>query len=222
MLKVSCPQCGAEVVFRSAALPSRVCDYCRTMLVRSPEGVAPVGTATEVPFDMSPIQLGTRGSFEERRFDVIGRVRWAYDQGSWNEWLLLFGNGETGWLGDSMGQFMMLFERPVADLRSPEAKRLIEGGEAAPGTEFQADGEKLVVGDARQVTCIACEGELPYRMPQGWRAYSVDLRSRSGRCASIQRDADGTSFYDGRYVTLAELSPTDLRRFDGWSVPAHG
>ena len=42
MLKVNCPNCGAEVVFRSAALPARVCDYCRTMLVRSGEERASV------------------------------------------------------------------------------------------------------------------------------------------------------------------------------------
>lgn len=210
------------MVFRSAALPSRVCDYCRTMLVRSPEGVAPVGTAAEVPFDMSPIQLGTSGSFDDRRFEVIGRVRWAYDQGSWNEWLLLFGDGTTGWLGDSMGQFMMLFERPIAVLQGAQLGRLTKGGEVVPGAAFEADGERLLVGDAREVTCIACEGELPYRVPQGWKAYSVDLRSTTGRVASVQRDADGTYFYDGRYVTLAELAPTGLRRFEGWGAPGNG
>ena len=117
---------------------------------------------------------------------------------------------------------MMLFERPLSELRSPQVRRLVEGAEAIPGTEFQADGETLIVGDAREVTCIACEGELPFRVPQGWRAYSIDFRSQTGRCASLQRDADGTWFYDGRYVTLAELAPADLRRFEGWSAPAHG
>ena len=42
-LSVNCPNCGAEAVFRSAALPARVCDYCHSLLSRSDTGVMVVG-----------------------------------------------------------------------------------------------------------------------------------------------------------------------------------
>jgi hypothetical protein len=221
MLTVSCPSCGAEVVFRTAALPTRVCAYCRTMLVRAGDSVAPVGTAAELPFDVSPVQLGMRGTAGETGFEVIGRMRWAWTDGSWNEWLLLLDDGRHAWLGDAMGQFMLLFERPTDEVSWPLLQTIAGGGEAIPGASAQLDGERLVVADARDVWSTACEGELPFRAPQGWRMYSVDLRAASGRAVSIQRDADGTSLYDGVYLTLADLAPRGLRRFEGWAAPAY-
>ena len=220
MLKVPCPNCGAEVVFRSAALPSRVCDYCQTILVRRGDGVEAVGKAASLPFDVSPIQIGTRGNFESHGFEVIGRVRWGWTDGSWNEWLLLFDDGSDAWLGEAMGQFMLTRERPIGELTDPAIQKLINGEEVAVGTETNVDGEVLIVSDAREVTCLAAEGELPFTAPPGWTIFSVDLRSTSGRCASLQRDRGETSFYDGRYVTLYELAPRGMRAMEGWALPA--
>ncbi|MDB5721170.1 MAG: hypothetical protein JWP15_1788 [Alphaproteobacteria bacterium] len=219
MVKVSCPSCGADIVFRSAALPARVCDYCRTMVVRSGDDVSAIGKAAELPFDVSPIRIGTSGRFEAQDFEVIGRVRWGWTDGSWNEWLLLFADGSNAWLGEAMGQLMLLRERPVGDLHDKAIETLAAGGEVPVGTEAQVDGETLIVSDARHVTCIAAEGELPFTAPAGWTIFSVDLRSASGRCASLQRDGKEADYYDGRYVTLDELAPSGLREMDGWSLP---
>ena len=221
MLRVNCPNCGAEVGFRSAALPSRVCDYCQTILVRRGEGVEAVGKAAALPFDVSPVQRGMRGTFEGQGFEVIGRVRWGWTDGSWNEWLLLFDDGRHAWLGEAMGQYMLLRERSLSQVLAPAIQALAVGGEVPVGSEAEIDGEILTVSDAREATCIAAEGELPFTAPAGWTIFSVDLRSPSGRCASLQREEEGASFYDGRYVTLAELAPRGLRAIDGWPMPAY-
>jgi hypothetical protein len=220
MFKVACPNCGAEVAFRSAALPARVCDYCRTMIVRDGEAITALGKVAELPFDVSPIRIGTSGRFENQAFEVVGRVRWGWTDGSWNEWLLLFDDGSNAWLGEAMGQLMLLRERPMGDLRAKAIKTLASGGDVPIGTEAQVDGETLTVSDARNAICIAAEGELPFTAPAGWTVFSVDFRSASGRCASLQRDGKETDFYDGRYVTLEELAPAGLRELEGWPMPA--
>ena len=222
MLKVSCPNCGAEVSFRSPALPARVCDHCQTIVVRSGDSVEAIGKAAVLPFDVSPIMIGTRGRFEGMGFEVIGRVRWGWTDGSWNEWLLLFDNMSSAWLGEAMGQYMLLKERPIGDIQDAAIRQLINGEEVPIGTGAWIDDEAFIISDARQVTCLAAEGELPFRAPAGWTIFSVDLRSPSGRCASLQREDGLSSFYDGRYVTLGELAPTGLRQMEGWPMPAFG
>jgi hypothetical protein len=222
MFTTACPNCGAPVTFRSAALPNRVCDACRSMLVRSDDGVGVAGVQAALPFDVSPIERGTRGRYEGRPFEVIGRVRWSWGDGAWNEWLCLFDDGSNGWLGEAMGQFMMTFERPLDDIQWTILRGIARGQTPVIGTRVQQEGEELVIADVREVLCIAAEGELPYRAPPGWRILSIDLRSASGRMASIQRDGDDAHFYDGRYVTLAELQPTGLRAIEGWQVPRFG
>jgi hypothetical protein len=220
MLTANCPNCGAEITFRSAALPARVCDYCRTMLVRRGDALTALGKVAELPFDVSPIQTGTRGRFEDHGFEVIGRVRWGWTDGSWNEWLLLFDDGSNAWLGEAMGQYMLLRARPLEELKADAIHDLAKGARLPIGTEAQVDGEILTVSDAREATCIAAEGELPFTAPSGWTIFSVDFRSPSGRCASLQRDGETADFYDGRYVSLAELNPSNLRALEGWTVPA--
>jgi hypothetical protein len=220
MLKVPCPNCGAEVAFRSPALPARVCDHCQTIVVRSGNEVEAIGKAAALPFDVSPIMIGTRGRIDGSGFDVIGRVRWGWTDGSWNEWLLLFDDMSNAWLGEAMGQYMLLRERPIGDLDDPAIRKLIDGEEVPVGTTSMIDGEPFIVSDARPVTCLAAEGELPFRAPPGWTIFSVDFRSESGRCASLQREDGLSSFYQGRYVTLGELAPTGLRAMEGWRMPA--
>lgn len=217
-LTINCPNCGGPVVFRSAALPAVVCSYCNSMLARSDAGVAVVGVSAPLPFDVSPIQLGVRGRFESRGFDVIGRIRWAWTDGSWNEWMLLFDDGTTGWLGDAMGQFMLLRERP--DFTSSDRK--VQSGNVFPGHEVYIDEASWTVTDARDVICIAAEGELPFQPRPGYKLHSVDMKRGDGECASLQRDEAGVDFYRGRYVTLAELQPTGLREFEGWERPRYG
>lgn len=221
MLSLPCPSCGAQVTFRSAALPAVVCSYCRTMVARSVEGFAAVGKVAELPFDVSPIQLGTTGSDEDGAFEVVGRIRWAWKDGGWNEWLLLYGDGSSAWLGEAMGQFMLQRERDLTTLTARAIRSLAAGEPVSIGTKAQIDGEGLVVADAREARCVSAEGELPFTAPTGWTVYSVDFRSRSGRCGTLQRDSGGASFYLGRYVELAELRPRNLRAIEGWPLPAY-
>ncbi|QAY77433.1 DUF4178 domain-containing protein [Sphingosinicella sp. BN140058] len=222
MQTFACPNCGADVTFRSPALPARICDYCRTMIVRSGDALTMAGKAAVLPFDVSPIMIGTRGRFEGAAFDVIGRVRWGWTDGSWNEWLLLFGDGTHAWLGEAMGHYMLLREWPLAKVESQLIRRLAAGDRIAVGTSADVEGRQLTIVDARNATCIAAEGELPFTAPKDWTIYSVDLRGADGSAASLQRDGQEANLYVGRYVTLAELAPVGLRRIEGWQVPAYG
>ena len=219
MTKVPCPSCGADVPFRSAALPVRVCDYCHSAVMRLDGAFKDMGKIAVLPFDISPVQIGTSGRVDGQSFDVVGRVRWGWSDGSWNEWLLLMADGTTRWLGEAMGQFMLLAEVDVKSLRADVIKALVAGEEVGVGREAQVEGTRYIVSDVKQANCIGSEGELPFTAPAGWSVTSVDFRSDTGACASFQRDRMEASFYAGRYVELVELNPTNLRTIDGWDMP---
>jgi hypothetical protein len=191
------------------------------MVVRQGETLTRLGQVAELPFDVSAVQLGTSGRFEDGAFEVVGRVRWGWTDGSWNEWLLLFADGSAAWLGDAMGQFMLQRERPMETVTAKAIRSLAKGERVAVGTQAQVDGEIYEVADAREARCLAAEGELPFTAPTGWTIYSIDFRSTSGLCATLQRDGVEASFYLGRYVTLAELQPRNLRPIEGWAMPAY-
>ena len=220
MLRASCPNCGAPIAFRSVDLPVKVCDHCRSAILRGGDGLKAIGTIAEVPEDVSPLELGTRGRDGARAFELVGRVRWRWAAGGWNEWLALFDNGATGWLGESMGRYMLLRPVEAARVKGDAVRRMEASGTVPLGSQAIIDETVYTVADVKAVTCAGSEGELPFSAPLGLAATSVDLSTADERCASIQNDGGTVSVYAGRYVTLADIAATDLRAFEGWPRPS--
>lgn len=206
-----CPQCGAPVPTRGGGMPYAVCAYCQTVIAR--DGMRDLGKAALLPYDISPIQLGTGFALDGARVSVVGRVRWGWADGAWNEWLLQGTDGSTRWLGEAMGQFQLLEER--ADL----ASHPLLSGALRVGDALDVDGHVLTASDVKEVTCLGGEGDLPFPTPADWRMTSVDFRNPDGMALSVQRDGVGVSAYSGRYVELADLKPSRLRSVEGWAVP---
>lgn len=219
MLETNCPQCGAALAFRSADLAVKVCDYCHSTIVRRGDVLENVGKAAEVPDDVSPLQLGVRGRDGEAPFELVGRVRWRWSDGAWNEWCALFADGGYGWLGEASGRLMLLRRTLKAD--GSAVANLLAGRPVKPGQKAKIEGDDFIVVDVREVTCVGAEGELPDPTPIGTTGVSIDLQRRDGRAATLQREGEAVSAYHGRYVTLADIRATGLREFEGWLLPRY-
>jgi hypothetical protein len=215
----NCPNCGAAVRFRSADLPVKVCDYCRSSLVRTGDVLQAMGKIAEVPEDVSPLQIGVRGTDGGVGFELIGRVRWRWTDGGWNEWLALFDDGSTAWIGEAMGRYMLL--RPVehGGMRTGVVRSLRDDQDIELGTEATIDGINYTVTDVKEASCAGGDGELPFSTPAGLTMKSIDLMAPDGHCASIQKERGEVLVYAGRYVTLGDLKATGLRAFEGWPMP---
>ena len=66
--ELSCPSCGAPVPLVSAAVPYAVCSHCQTLILREGDDLKAIGKSAVLPFDVSPIQIGTRGTADGQRF----------------------------------------------------------------------------------------------------------------------------------------------------------
>ncbi|WP_295633896.1 DUF4178 domain-containing protein [Novosphingobium sp.] len=215
--QLACPSCGAPVPLVSAALPYAVCGHCQTLILREGDELKAIGKSAVLPFDVSPIQIGTRGTADGQRFEVIGRVRWGWTDGSWNEWLLQVGAG-TAWLGEAMGLYVLVTEAPEL-LETPLGNQFASGTEIPLGATLVVSGAHFTATDIKQAHSLGGEGQLPFPCPADWTMTNVDFRSEAGGALSLQRDADGVSAWLGRYVTLDELKPVGLRKIVGWQVP---
>jgi uncharacterized Zn finger protein (UPF0148 family) len=207
MQTVSCPSCGAPVVFRSHAAVMAVCDYCRAAVVKDADSVAALGKVSEVLEDYSPIQIGTAGVFAGRTFTVVGRIQLRYEHGMWNEWYLLYDDSTTAWLGDASGQYTLTTARPTEGA-------LPAFEDVEPGQACRIGGGQFTVADKRESECIGGQGELPFRVGDGYRIRTIDLRQQAAFITLDYSDGPVPIVYNGMAVTLPELKCQLLRDED--------
>jgi len=204
MQTVSCPSCGAPVQFRSHASVMAVCDYCRAAVIKDADSVKDMGKISAVLEDFSPFQIGTTGTFGRRDFTVVGRIQLRYEQGLWNEWYLLFGDGRAAWLGDSSGLFTITTERATAP-------PLPDFHDIRPGQFYQIGAERFMASEKREAECIGGQGELPFRVGDGWSIRVADFRSGSQFITLDYTEGPVPVAFNGMSVTLPELKCQLLR-----------
>ncbi len=209
---LDCPQCGAPVPFRSSITVFAVCEHCRSMIVLRGADAERIGVMAALPPDLSPFQIGTRGEWKGRAFEIIGRIRVEWEQGSWNEWCILHDGKTHGWLAEAQGLLMLSFPREITEQVSDNPD------DYTPQHHLTLDRRAFTITDVKTATYRASEGELPFPAPPETRQTSVDLINTKGGFASIEISSDGADVYLGEFADFDALKLTNLRPVPGWSA----
>lgn len=201
---VSCPSCGAQVEFKSHAAVVAVCEFCRTTVMKDADAVRDLGKMSAVLEDFTRIQIGTAGVLAGRGFTVVGRLQLKYAAGMWNEWFLLFDDAGTGWLGDSSGLYTV-----TSELAATGALPAFDA--ITPGRRYDINGERFTAAEKRSATCVGGQGELPFRVGDGWQARVVDLRQGGAFITLDYSDGAQAQLFKGVAVTLEAMQCQLLR-----------
>lgn len=204
-----CPSCGAPVQFAWSAAVQTACPYCRSILVRHDVDLEKVGIVADLPPDASPIQLYTEGVFDNRRFMVVGRIRYEWEQGGWNEWHIVFNDQASGWLSDAQAEYAVSF------LATP-AEPLPAEDQVAPGKLVRIAGAPFYVTHLTRVRYVGFEGELPFTTADRSEFLTADLRTFDARFATIDYSETPPLLFAGRFTSFDELRLSNLREFEGW------
>jgi ribosomal protein S27AE len=207
---LDCPQCGAPVTFQSSIAVFAVCEHCRSMVVLRGAALEALGVMAALPPDLSPFQIGTRGEWKGRGFEIVGRLRVEWEEGSWNEWCILYDAKTTGWLAEAQGLLMISFATPLTEKLPAEASFY------APNLQLQLNGATWTVTDAKTVKYRAAEGELPFAAPPDESRVSVDFIGAKGGFSSIEIDGKELELFTGEYAQFTALNLTNLRKVPGW------
>jgi hypothetical protein len=193
------------VPFRSSIAIFAVCEHCRSSVVRKDFKVQTFGTMAELPPDLSPLQIGTKGHYAGRGFALIGRLRLHWGDGSWTEWCADFGGGTIGWIAEAMGFYMVSFEQTA-----PEAAQVDLNVNA--GARITLAGQSWLVNDVKKARCLAAEGELPFAVAPDALRTGLDLTGPDGGFGTVEISGDQRTFYAGHYAQFEELNFTELRQ----------
>jgi hypothetical protein len=205
----NCPSCGATIQFAWSSAVQSSCPYCRAILVRGDVDLEKVGEVADLPQDSSPIQIGTEGIYDGKRFAVIGCIRYEWEQGGWNEWHLLFLDQTNGWLSDAQAEYAVSFQTP-SEVGFPPAEDLPRG------RVFQLKGAQYMVATLTRARYVGFTGELPFRTTDRSEILFADLRTQDGLFGTIDYSEQPPLLFLGRFMDFDALKLTNVREFEGW------
>jgi endogenous inhibitor of DNA gyrase (YacG/DUF329 family) len=200
--RAACPNCGAPVEFASAASASAVCSYCKSTLLRDGETLKRIGVVGDLFDDHSPLRRGASGRLQGQPFTLVGRLQYAYEGGTWNEWHALFDNGRSGWLSEDNGAYVFAFDTTLA------AAPPLDGLRA--GQRVQVAGQSWDVASVVRARLLSAEGELPTPPPLQGEFTVVDLRNALGEVGTLDDAHTPPAWAIGRTVALSELALAGL------------
>jgi len=204
----TCPNCGAKIVFQWSSSVQTVCEYCKSILVRSDVDLTKVGQVADLPPDSSPIQINTEGKYANNSFVVAGRILYEYEQGGWNEWHLVMNDGTSAWLSDAQNEYAVSKPFPAANL--PAA------AQAQVGQQYNWSGQNYSVSVITPANYRGVQGELPFQYWDKTVVTFVDLRSDNRKFATLDYSDEQPVLYLGEFVEFEDLRLKNLRSFEGW------
>jgi hypothetical protein len=194
-----CPSCGAEVEADTRFAHLVVCDYCESAIVVDEKAARISGKMAALAQTPSPFFVGGTGRVLDRDFRILGRVRYGYEMGYWDEWYLAFEDGSTVWISEDGDDYMLESMDEDADVP-------VEYASVAPGDHVQLGETDFHVDEKNVAECEGGEGQLPFAILSGEKVPFIDL-SAGEQFATVEFDLDeGTSrLYRGRRLDLEEV-----------------
>jgi hypothetical protein len=195
----ACPSCGAplEVKYRFSRVV--VCAYCNQTSTITPSGG--LDPATKVPALVaapSRLAVGRTGWLDGEPCRILGRLRYGYAGGYWDEWFLIVGADERRvWLQEDDGE-LTAFEEAVATTPPPPFE------DCAIGSTIRVNDRALFVSERTRAMIIGGEGELFFNVVPGADVDCVDALA-GGETWSIEYQPDETTIARGRPLTPEAL-----------------
>jgi hypothetical protein len=209
----TCPNCGAKIIFKWSSSVQTVCEYCKSVLVRTDVDLKKLGQVADRPPDISPIQLNTEGNYCNKAFVVVGRIIYQYEQGGWNEWHLMMNDGTSGWLSDAQEEYAVSFSATGSTI----GQKLPAESQLQIGQTYSWHGATYTVSVITQAHFRGVEGELPFQYWDKDDVIFADLRSSSRKFATLDYSDAEPVLYLGELVEFDDLKLKNLRQFEGWS-----
>ncbi|HEX3759340.1 MAG TPA: DUF4178 domain-containing protein [Kofleriaceae bacterium] len=217
---VGCPTCGAEVEFRFDDSFVRVCNHCRSAVVRTDRGVETLGRFADLVPIASPLRLFAEGRYGSAGFLLIGMAQLRHPAGGvWQEWYAKLDGGQWAWISEAQGRLYVTLER--RDVAAPPISALAQ---LAPGAQLALGGAPFTVAERGTATYVSALGEIPYRLVPGSSFQFVDLADGRGGFATLDY-GDGSepaAVYIGAQVAPASLGLSGGEAAAPAAAPAQG
>lgn len=197
----TCPSCGSQIEQKIPGSRTLVCSYCGQTSHLNADSLDAVGNKHMLLDFGSVFEIGLNGKREGRDFIVLGRLRFDYEDGFWDEWYVIHpDNGEEAWIQEDDGAFVWFEERKKI-LGSFSYDKVTVG----VYDDLQGEWEPTFITEKSKGSINGGEGELPFQIIPGSQVDFVD-GIWEGQILSIELLAREKVLFIGDPIELKDLT----------------
>jgi hypothetical protein len=192
MQQLNCPNCGAGLAIENQFIRTITCRFCGSnFLVRGSDTLDPTGQSATLGDFPSRLTVGTKGQVRGRGFTVLGRIRYMYDAGFWEEWQISWEDGAPpDWLEEDEGLWTVYRRERVKSAIAPYDQMRVGGS-------VPINNKNVFITEKRTAKVAGSEGQFSSVFPL------------TGTFGYIQGTADGQSVSVNYWSDEIELSIGD-------------
>lgn len=198
--QMSCPACHAPLTIENRFVKMVTCDFCGQVSLLHDAGLDPTGRTAKLAEFASPLYIGATGALQGRRYQVVGRLRYQYEGGFWDEWFLTFDNDKPGWLVEDEGAYTF-YVKTTAQGSLPSFDTV------AVGNRVTIAGREVFITEKGHAEIAGGEGQLAFQILPGEKIDYIDGASED-RLVSVEYTEDEIE------VSLGHAVPHDALVID--------
>lgn len=194
---MKCPSCAAPLTIKHRFVKLVTCDYCGQVSLLHDTGLDPTGRTAKLTELPSLLYVDATGQLQGRRFQVMGRLRYQYESGVWDEWFLTFEGDRPGWLVEDEGEYTFYVKETLTSPVPPFDA-------VSAGDVVTIAGRQVFITEKGQANIVGGEGQLAFTILPGEEVKYLDGTSGDD-LVSVEYTADEIELSVGRAMAHDEL-----------------
>ena len=145
-----------------------------------------------LPEGFTRLYTGATGALSGARFEVLGRVRYGFQRGFWDEWYVQLEDGTNAWLTEDDHELALETER--------EHQRV--PGTLSVGQVVTLEDVAYLIREVGRTTCLGIEGQIPSDvLPDETYAYADGTSVDGAYTLGVEFDDDPPTVFKGRRLS---------------------
>ncbi|MFZ4814764.1 MAG: DUF4178 domain-containing protein [Phototrophicaceae bacterium] len=160
MAEMNCKSCGAPLKIANQFVRSVSCEFCgSSYIVNGSAGLDPTGASAGLADYPSRISIGAQGNVRGRGFTVLGRIRYSYPAGFWDEWQIEWHDGAPpDWLEEDEGYWTIYKRQRVRGV-------VPSFDEIKVGKTYKIDNYNVFITEKRKAKMLGSDGQFAFVLP---------------------------------------------------------
>ena len=199
--RLNCPQCGDVLNINIKYSKLTRCNSCKSTIFLEDDAIKNLGKMNLLSDEPSPLKLQQKFRYGEKEYFPMGKIRYSYELGFWEEWFVLDSQEKPYWISVDEGN--LILEKRF-DLPKNEIQWIIKESRLSSTVTIQ--GKRYRVTEKDEGICQGFDGELPRAIKVSTKLNYLHLSSLEENWHITLEEEEGEYMaYIGRWLDIYEM-----------------